>query len=232
MVEVGVLIRGDLLVLRLATGTQSAGTTIHAIVLHMIETRSEMRLLDPSGNRLYLDAEERQAFLLVAREQERERRTFCETLYFTGCRISEALEITPKRVEIPARQIILRSLKKRREDVFRSVPVPADFLDTLNMVHEIKKARRRPKEKDAPLWDWTRVHAWRMIKEVMELADIAAGPHRTPKGLRHSYGVNGIVSGIPLNMLSKWMGHSDIKTTAIYANAIGKEEQDIAARMW
>jgi len=37
-------------------------------------------------------------------------------------------------------------------------------------------------------------------------------------------------------MLSKWMGHADIKTTAIYANtianAIGKEEQDIAARMW
>ena len=40
------------------------------------------------------------------------------------------------------------------------------------------------------------------------------------------------VSGVPLNMLSKWMGHADIKTTAIYANAIGKEEQDIAARMW
>ena len=194
-----------------------------------------MRLFDPSGNRLYLDAQERQAFLLAAREQESERRTFCEMLFFTGCRISEALEITPKRVEIPAGQIILRSLKKRREDVFRAVPVPADFLDTVGMVHDIKKARRRPKAKDAPLWNWTRVHAWRVIKEVMELAEIADGPHRTPKGLRHSFGVNGSVSGVPLNMLSKWMGHADIKTTAIYANAIGtigKEEQDIAARMW
>lgn len=65
----------------------------------------------------------------------------------------------------------------------------------------------------------------------LEAADIAEGPHRSPKGLRHSFGVPGSVSGGPLNMLSKWMGHADIKT-AIYANAIGKEDQDIAYRMW
>jgi len=32
--------------------------------------------------------------------------------------------------------------------------------------------------------------------------------------------------------LQKWLGHAQLSTTAIYANAIGKEEQDIAARMW
>ena len=48
----------------------------------------------------------------------------------------------------------------------------------------------------------------------------------------YSFGVNATVLGVPLNMLSKWMRHSDIKTMAIYANAIGKEEQDIVARMW
>ncbi len=201
----------------------------------MRKTRSEMRLFDIKGNRLYLDAEERRAFLAAAREQERERRTFCETLYFTGCRLSETLEITPKRVEITAGQIILRSLKKRRDDVFRIVPVPAEYLDTLDMVHNIRQNRRRMKAKTAPLWPWSSVHAWRIVKEVMELADIPDGPHRSPKGLRHSFGVHATVSGVPLNMLSKWMGHADIKTTAIYANAIGtigKEEQDIAARMW
>ncbi|MEZ5846001.1 MAG: tyrosine-type recombinase/integrase [Geminicoccaceae bacterium] len=58
------------------------------------------------------------------------------------------------------------------------------------------------------------------------------GPQRTAKGLRHGYGVNAITKGVPLNMLCKWMGYADIKTTAIYANAIGAEEQGIAARMW
>ena len=33
-------------------------------------------------------------------------------------------------------------------------------------------------------------------------------------------------------MLQKWIGHADIKTTSIYANAIGKEEADIASKMW
>lgn len=28
------------------------------------------------------------------------------------------------------------------------------------------------------------------------------------------------------------MGHASIETTAIYADAVGKEEQDIASRMW
>ncbi len=49
-----------------------------------------MRLFDAKGNRLYLDAEERSAFLAAARDQDRKRRTFCETLFFTGCRLSEA----------------------------------------------------------------------------------------------------------------------------------------------
>jgi hypothetical protein len=33
-------------------------------------------------------------------------------------------------------------------------------------------------------------------------------------------------------MLRKWMGHASIETTAIYANAVGEEEQSIAERMW
>jgi len=63
-------------------------------------------------------------------------------------------------------------------------------------------------------------------------AGIPDGPHRSPKGLRHGYGVHAISSGVPLNMLSKWMGHATLEVTAIYANALGAEEQGIAARMW
>ena len=74
--------------------------------------------------------------------------------------------------------------------------------------------------------------AWRKVKAIMAEAGIPAGPHRTPKGLRHGFGVHAIASGVPLNMLSKWMGHATLETTAIYANALGAEEQGIAARMW
>lgn len=33
-------------------------------------------------------------------------------------------------------------------------------------------------------------------------------------------------------MLQKWLGHAQLTTTATYADAIGPEERDIAARMW
>jgi hypothetical protein len=37
---------------------------------------------------------------------------------------------------------------------------------------------------------------------------------------------------VPLNMVSKWMGHAKLETTAIYCNAVGEEQQTLAARMW
>jgi integrase/recombinase XerD len=33
-------------------------------------------------------------------------------------------------------------------------------------------------------------------------------------------------------MVPKWLGHSQRETTAIYANAVGEEQQTIAAHMW
>ena len=58
------------------------------------------------------------------------------------------------------------------------------------------------------------------------------GPHASPKGLRHGYGVASISATVPLNLLSKWMGHAAIEATAIYANALGEEPRSIAERMW
>ena len=72
-----------------------------------------MRLHDTAGNRLYLNAEERGAFLAAARRQPARDRTLCETLHWTGCRASEMLEITPARVDLSGGTIAIRSLKKR-----------------------------------------------------------------------------------------------------------------------
>ena len=197
-----------------------------------------MRLHDPAGNRLYLNAEERAAFLTMARRQPARDRTLCETLHFTGCRPSELLEITPARVDLSGGTIALRSLKKRKDVsgrqkvVYRSVPVPPDFLDTLNTAHGIREAQNSRKKAAVPIWSLGRVRVWQIVKHIMIEAGIPDGPQRSPKGLRHGFGINATVNGIPLHMIQKWMGHAQLSTTAIYADAIGKEEQDIAAKMW
>ncbi|MEO1495272.1 MAG: tyrosine-type recombinase/integrase [Pseudomonadota bacterium] len=199
---------------------------------------SEMSLYDSSGNRLYLNAEERAAFLAVARKQPARDRTLCETLHFTGCRPSELVEITPARVDLSGGTLAIRSLKKRKDAVgvqkvvFRSVPVPPDYLDTLNTAHGIREAQTSRKLAGVPIWPLSRVRVWQIVKRIMIEAAIADAPHRSPKGLRHGFGINATVNGIPLHMLQKWMGHAQLSTTAIYADAVGKEEQDIAARMW
>ena len=190
-------------------------------------------LHDAQGHRLYLTADERRAFMAAAAQAERPVRTFCAVLHDTGCRISEALALTPERIDLARGAIVIETLKKRRQGVYRAVPVPPGLLDQLDLVHGVREAQRRGKgHADRLLWSWARNTAWRRVKTVLDAAGIADGPHRCPKGLRHGYGIHAIASGVPLNMLSKWMGHASLEVTAIYANALGAEEQGIAARMW
>lgn len=193
---------------------------------------SEMRLFDEDGNRLYLNANEVLLLLKTAKEQSPKLRTLTETLVYTGCRISEALQLTPKNIERESNRIVFNSLKKRRGDIFRTVPVPVELIDLLTMGHDLIKSQKTVKDSNVLLWNWSRQHSYELLKGLMIDSGISEGKFRSPKGLRHAYGVNAIQKGVPINMLQKWMGHSDMKTTSIYANAIGKEEIEIANKMW
>jgi site-specific recombinase XerD len=51
-----------------------------------------------------------------------------------------------------------------------------------------------------------------------------SGHQVSPKGLRHAFGVSVVQSGIPINLLKKWLGHSRLETTEIYTAAVGAEE--------
>ena len=134
-----------------------------------------LNLYDREGHRKYLTAGERAAFLKAAEDAPREVRTLCGTLLYTGCRISEALALTADRVDMKDRRIIFESLKKRQRGVFRPVPVPPFFLDTLDLVHNIRLAQRREgRRRGAFLWSWCRTTAWTRVCEVMQAAKIEA----------------------------------------------------------
>ena len=64
----------------------------------MFLMNENIRLYDDRGNRLYLTGEERAAFLDAARKAPRQVRTFCAVLHFTGCRLSEVLALTSRRI--------------------------------------------------------------------------------------------------------------------------------------
>ncbi|MCJ7604180.1 MAG: hypothetical protein MUO63_22105 [Desulfobulbaceae bacterium] len=76
----------------------------------------EMSLFDENGKRLYLTDTERKLFLDASKHETRENRVFCSVLHYTGCRLSETLELTPRQIPIPDQTIVIRTLKKRKHD--------------------------------------------------------------------------------------------------------------------
>lgn len=186
-------------------------------------------LYDHNSSRKYLNPAERACFIQAAHDCQRvELRTLCLTLAYTGCRVSEALALTPASLDRTEGFIAIRCLKKRSHaPVIRQVPVPGELLALLEHTHELT-----PEDTTRRLWPWTRGHAWQMVKGVMAQGGVSDGIHATPKGLRHGFGLHAIRSGVPLNLVQRWLGHASMTTTAIYLQAIGQEEREIASRMW
>lgn len=190
-------------------------------------------LFTSDGKRKYLTEGELAAFLSCVQKHERGAvRTFCLVLAHTGCRISEALALNAGSVDLSARTISFQTLKQRGRIAYRAVPVPDSVLDALELVHAIRKAQRAKRRgSPVPLWSWGRTQAWNHVKAAMDEAGIS-GPHASPKGLRHGFGVRAATKTRQPRMVQKWLGHRSLETTAIYMDAQGDEERALAARMW
>ncbi|PWB83490.1 MAG: hypothetical protein C3F11_06380, partial [Methylocystaceae bacterium] len=146
----------------------------------------------PSGQRKYLTPHERRRFIAAARRQPPSLQTFCLTLAYTGCRLSEALALTAGDIEIEDGLVSIRCLKKRGRLVVRQVPVPPAFLQLLERMHS---DAFRPEALTRRLWRWRRTRAWQLVKEVMRAAQIYQTA-ASPKGLRHTFGTHAILSGV------------------------------------
>ena len=183
-----------------------------------------MSLHTAQGRRKYLTPDERARFIAAAARQSPDILTLCLVLAWTGCRVSEALALTHADLDRAGGIVSLHSLKKRRTGIVRDVPVPEGVMAIFDLVHDLDPSEER-------LWPIGRSTAWQRVKAVMREAGVGASA-ASPKGLRHGFGVHAVRSGVPLNLLQRWLGHADIATTAIYADVMGAEEREIAARMW
>lgn len=188
-------------------------------------------LYDCAGHRKYLTVLERSAFLAAAKGMPDEVRTLCLVLAYSGARLSEVLALTPARIDVSARLLMIECLKKRRRGIYRAVPIPPSLIAELERVHALVAARRDAALSDVRLWPWCRTTGWNRVKECMEAAGIV-GVQASPKGLRHGFAVAALQSGVPINFVRKWLGHARLSTTEIYTDAVGEEEQAIAGRFW
>lgn len=198
-----------------------------------------MSIYDEKGNRKYLTASEREQFLTASEHESPDKRVLCRLLHDTGCRLTEALELSPNRINVDDFSIVFRSLKQRELDSdgnkkapkYREIPVSKELIDQLDLKFSIRMLQRKKGERDSLLWSMSRTTAWRTVKRVMKRAGID-GIQATTKGLRHGLAIKLLTSENPAppSIVKDIMGHSHISTTEIYMQAVGMEKRKIVLR--
>lgn len=186
-------------------------------------------LFNHDGQRKYLNQAERKRFYEVAdKAARRDVRLFCLLLFYTGARISEICNLTKCGIDFSNKTVTLRTLKRRRNNVFRQIPLPDTLLNELEVY--ISQLDIHMKQREGGLWQFSTRSASRYIKTTMQNAGIE-GIKSSALGLRHGFAVNA-VSKVPITQVQKWLGHAYLQTTAIYLNVSGEEERRLAMRLW
>lgn len=183
-----------------------------------------------AGRRKYLNGDERRRLLAALDGMPRHQALFVRTLCWTGARISEVLALRPDAFQLDRGIVTLRTLKRRRHSM-REVPIPPDLITALDAAFGIAAMQRAGDGSGTLLWSWHRVTAWRIVKQAMAAADLTGTP-ASPRGLRHAFGVGTLQAGVPIPLVQRWLGHSRMTTTAIYAAVVGPEELAFAHRFW
>lgn len=179
------------------------------------------QVYDDDGRRKYQNDAERSRLLAASDMLPDDRRALCHVLAYTGCRVSEALELTPDRIDIERCALAFRTLKRRRT-VFRLVPIPQELCRMLLAL---------PTAPDGRFWQMHRTTAWRLVHSVAQGVGVV-GPMASCRGLRHGFGINAALRNVPPGVIKRWMGHASLTTTAVYLDAVGQEEREFAERMW
>src|SRR5262249_40725742 len=156
----------------------------------------------------YLNLSERAALLNQLKALPNESRLFVLMLMWTGARVSEVLALTVDSIQLDRGVVAMRTLKRRRH-AMREIPLPPKFVEALNQQFWIQRRQGELQEADQPLWRFSRVTAWRMIKRMLKSAGIV-GIRASPRGLRHAFGVGTLAAGIPLPIVQRLLGHSSI----------------------
>ena len=172
----------------------------------------------------YLEAQEVRA--LIAAAPHARAKLLMLTQWRAGLRVSEALALERADLSLETDLPTLR-VRRGKGGKARVVPVHPELQSALVSVLEFVDVG------DGRIIDADRSTAWRWVKVAMEraveLGVIAAGKQVGTHTLRHSYARHLLMNGIPLNYLSRWLGHSDIKTTLIYLELVPDPSGSLAA---
>ena len=152
---------------------------------------------------------------ILAQVEGRDR-LFLSLLWQTGVRVSEALALEVKDVDFYSKTLKVKSLKKQRPEV-RCVPINGSLTGILGSYIAQEGLRGRDR-----LFGITRQRAFQVVQEACRKTGIDR-ERSHPHTFRHSFAVHCVLSGVPLPVLKKWLGHSSIARTMIYCQVLARD---------
>ena len=171
--------------------------------------------LQPKTLPQYLEAHEVNAIIRAA-DDPRARLLMLEQ-WRAGLRVSEALalEITDLSLDTDLPTLRVRSGKGRKA---RIVPVHPELGAAFRMALSYGSVS------EGRIIEAHRTTVWRWVRKAVDRAErfgaIPRGREVGTHTFRHSYARHLLMNGIPINYLSRWLGHSSIQTTLIYLELV------------
>ena len=130
-----------------------------------------------------------------------------------GLRISEALALEVADLDLDAANPTIR-VRQGKGNKSRLVPVHPELADGLRNFMGYSNVKK------GGLFNTSRSTAWRWLKtslvDAEKLNQVAAGKKVGTHTLRHSAARHWLASGVPINVVSRWLGHASLQTTLIY----------------
>ena len=142
-----------------------------------------------------------------------------ETLYSTGCRISEVLAVTWKEIGWTDGTIIVTG-KGRKDRLVILGEKAVDALKKLRSCVQSERPDRGGPDADVFLSDRFEKLSARFVERRMKryLAEANLPTNLSPHKLRHSFATHLLDAGADLRSVQEMLGHSSLSTTQIYTH--------------
>ena len=150
----------------------------------------------------------------------RRDRAILETLYATGCRVSEISNLLMQDVHLNQRHLKCHGKGNKQ----RFAPLGDSAIETIEDYLQFQRpqlAANRPTEKDWLFLSRSgrrlrREAIWELVKKYASLAGISSKV--SPHTMRHSFATHLLAGGADLRQVQEMLGHSSIATTQIYTH--------------
>jgi integrase/recombinase XerD len=155
--------------------------------------------------------------LITAVREKNDTRTLAlfETMYYSGMRVSEVLQLRTDHVK--NRVNVIEDIKGKGAK-YRKIFVKQELFSTLDKYLEVRKQPFSSTTKALFVGErgpMTRQTAHNLIKNYARLAGIDKEKAHV-HNLRHLFGLNLAEKGVPIQDIAKLMGHTSIEVTKIY----------------